>query len=124
MSSSLSGDTRGTEGTSRSYNLFPSLTVSRSTIFSALGGGTRTGKYNDGIPEGSRFHLNPTGAGDERVKYLNSTEGKAMVEKVRQLTKIAEELGGSMTNLALAWTLKHPNMSTCIVSLSSHIFRI
>lgn len=53
---------------------------------------------------------------DSRLKYLESDVGKAMVEKVKELTKIAEELGGSMTNLALAWTLQHPNVSTVIVS--------
>lgn len=95
------------------------LRPSYSTIFSALAAGFLTGKYNDGLPERSRYHVNPSGNMDQRLKYLNSDEGKVMVQKVRELTKVAEELGGSMTNLALAWTLKHPNVATCIVSLPS-----
>lgn len=86
-----------------------------STIFSALGSGFLTGKYNDGVPKDSRYGINLIGSADNRLKYLNSDEGKAMIEKVKEMTKIAEELGGSMTNLALAWTLKHPNVSTCIL---------
>ncbi|WVN84986.1 uncharacterized protein L203_100123 [Cryptococcus depauperatus CBS 7841] len=39
----------------------------------------------------------------------------ASIEKVKKLSKIAERLGGSMTNLALAWTLKHKGVSTCIL---------
>lgn len=57
---------------------------------------------------------------DERIKELESPEGKAKIEKVKKLTKIAERLGGSMTNLALAWTLKHKGVSTCIVSNLRH----
>ena len=53
------------------------------------------------------------------VKALQTPEGKAKVEKVKQLTKIADSLGCSMTNLALAWTIKNPNVSTCIVRRSS-----
>lgn len=79
-----------------------------------------TGKYNDGIPQDSRYHHNLGGAMDERIKELESPEGKAKIEKVKKLTKIAERLGGSMTNLALAWTLKHKGVSTCIVSNLGH----
>jgi len=86
-----------------------------STIFSALAGGFLTGKYNDGIPEDSRFHLNPEGASTGRVAFLHSEEGKSQVARVKELTKIAEELGASMTNLALAWCLLHPNVSTIIL---------
>lgn len=51
------------------------------------------------------------------IKQLTSPEGKEKIEKVKKLTKLAEELGGSMASLALAWTLLNPNVSTCIVSL-------
>lgn len=53
----------------------------------------------------------------DNVKQLTSPEGKAKIEKVKQLTKVAEGLGCSVTNLALAWTIKNENVSTCIVSL-------
>lgn len=92
------------------------LIAQSSTIWSPLDSGMLTGKYNDGIPQDSRYHHNLGGAMDERIKELESPEGKAKIEKVKKLTKIAERLGGSMTNLALAWTLKHKGVSTCIVS--------
>jgi hypothetical protein len=52
---------------------------------------------------------------DSKIKELETEEGKAKIEKVKQLTKIAEELGSSMSALALAWTLLNENVSTCIV---------
>lgn len=86
-----------------------------STIWSPLDSGLLTGKYNDGIPEGSRYSDHKEGAMSANIKALESPEGKAKIEKVRQLTKIAEKLGGSMTSLALAWTLLHNGVSTCIL---------
>lgn len=91
----------------------------RSTIWSPLEQGILTGKYNDGIPQDSRFGVNVQGASTEKAKFLNSEAGKAQIEKVRQLTKIAEELGTNMSNLALAWALTNENVSTCIVGLSA-----
>lgn len=77
-----------------------------------------TGKYNNGIPEDSRFATNKAFF-ENTVKELNSPEGKAKIEKVKALTKIAEELGTTMTSLALAWTIVNTNVSTCIVSHDS-----
>ena len=87
-----------------------------STIWSPLDSGMLTGKYNNGVPEGSRYHQNKAFF-EDTIKQLESPEGKAKIEKVKKLTEIAEGLGASMGQLALAWTLKHDNMSTCIVSL-------
>ncbi|ORY33471.1 NADP-dependent oxidoreductase domain-containing protein [Naematelia encephala] len=85
------------------------------TIWSPLDSGLLTGKYNDGIPEGSRYHTNQSVMADN-IKALESPEGKAKIEKVKQLSQIAEkELGCSMTSLALAWTIKNENVSTCIL---------
>jgi aryl-alcohol dehydrogenase-like predicted oxidoreductase len=91
------------------------LTVS--TIWSPLEQGILTGKYNDGLPEGSRFAVNVQGASSDKAKFLQSDEGKAQLQKVRDLTKIAEELGTNMSNLALAWAISNKNVSTCIVRL-------
>lgn len=87
-----------------------------STIWSPLDSGMLTGKYNDGVPAGSRFDTNKAFFKDT-VAALQTDEGKAKIEKVKKLTKVAEKIGASMTNLALAWTLLNPNVSTCIVSL-------
>ncbi|KAL7418477.1 hypothetical protein Q5752_006935 [Cryptotrichosporon argae] len=86
-----------------------------STIWSPLESGLLTGKYNNGVPDGSRFHTNPEFF-KETVKKLESPEGKAKIEKVKKLTEIAEnELQTSTSNLALAWTLLNKNVSTCIL---------
>jgi aryl-alcohol dehydrogenase-like predicted oxidoreductase len=73
-----------------------------------------TGKYNDGIPEGSRFATNAS-TFDSTIKSLQTDEGKAKIEKVRKLTAIAERLGGNAGQLALAWCIKNPNVSTVIL---------
>ncbi len=75
------------------------------TIYSPLAQGVLTGKYNDGVPEDSRMARRAGQAGltDERLPT------------VRQLTAIARELGMSMAQLALAWCLKNPHVSTAIV---------
>lgn len=77
------------------------------TIWSPLSSGLLTGKYNDGVPSGSRFDTNKSFF-DNTVKELQSPEGKAKIEKVRKLTEIAEGLGTKVTNLALAWCAKNP----------------
>ncbi|KAK3299842.1 NADP-dependent oxidoreductase domain-containing protein [Chaetomium fimeti] len=84
------------------------------TTWSPLASGLLTGKYNDGIPEDSRFATNPAFFADT-VKSLKSDEGQAKLDKVRKLTKIAERLGVSVSQLALAWTATNPNVSTVIL---------
>lgn len=84
------------------------------TIWSPLASGLLTGKYNDGIPEGSRFS-NHGDFFDSTIKSLQAPEGKAKIEKVKKMTQIAEKLGGTMTQLALAWCLMNPNVSTVIL---------
>ena len=77
------------------------------TIFSPLASGMLTGKYNQGIPEGTRISLE----GYEWLKKrFESDEGLAQIEQVRQMTKIADELGCTMAQLALAWCLKNKNV--------------
>ena len=72
------------------------------TIWSPLAFGFLTGKYNDGIPEDSRFARNKE-MFEKTAKELESPEGKAKIEKVRKLTKVAERLGGNVAQLSLAW---------------------
>lgn len=85
------------------------------TIWSPLASGILTGKYNNGIPEGSRMSLEGY---DWLKRRLESEEGRAQLEKVREMTKVAEELGCTMAQLALAWCLKNPNVSTVITGAS------
>ena len=84
------------------------------TIWSPLASGLLTGKYNDGVPKGSRFD-NHKEFFDSTVASLQQPEGKAKIEKVKKMTKIAERLDGNMTQLALAWAAKNPNVSTVIL---------
>ncbi|MCS6845581.1 MAG: aldo/keto reductase [Caldilineales bacterium] len=85
------------------------------TIWSPLASGILTGKYNDGIPAGSRMSLE----GYEWLRQrLESPEGQANVEKARRLAPIAAELGCTQAQLALAWCLKNPNVSTVITGAS------
>lgn len=90
------------------------------TIWSPLASGILTGKYNDGVPDDSRLALpNYSWLKD----MLMSDEGQARLEKVRELTKVAEELDCSMAQLALAWAIKNPNVSTAITGATklSHL---
>ncbi len=85
------------------------------TIWSPLASGMLTGKYNDGIPKDSRINL----PGYEWLKEIFLSEkGQLRIEKVRQLTTIAEELGTSITLIAIAWCLKNPNVSSVILGAS------
>jgi len=85
------------------------------TIWSPLYGGLLTGKYNDGIPEGSRLTLEYYAWLKERMV---GPEGQKKIAKVRALSKVAAELGTTTTHLALAWCLKNPNVSTVILGAS------
>ncbi|KAI7082287.1 Aldo/keto reductase [Hortaea werneckii] len=84
------------------------------TIWSPLASGLLTGKYNDGIPEDSRFANNKTFF-ENTVKSLQTDEGKAKIAKVRKLTEIAQKLGVSVAALSIAWCIKNENVSTVIL---------
>ncbi len=85
------------------------------TIWSPLSSGLLTGKYNDGVPEGSRATL----SGYEWLRSkLVGEEAADKIEKVKEMTPIAEKLGCTMAQLALAWCLKNPDVSTVITGAS------
>ncbi len=85
------------------------------TIWSPLASGLLTGKYNDGIPDNTR-------AAEPGYEWLRErfegTEGREGIEKVKRLVPIAEDLGCSLAQLALAWCLKNPNVSSVITGAS------
>lgn len=85
------------------------------TIWSPLASGILTGKYNEGIPEGSRMDL-------EKYQWLRgqleTEDGRRKLEKARALAPIAAELGAPLSQLAIAWCLKNPNVSTVITGAS------
>ena len=82
------------------------------TIWSPLASGLLTGKYKDGIPEGSRAALAGYGWLAKRL-----TDAEA-IERVERLRPIADRLGCTMAQLALAWCTKNPNVSTVITGAS------
>ena len=82
------------------------------TILSPLASGLLTGKYRDGIPADSRGALPGYGW---LAKEITDPEAVAKVEKLRP---IADELGCTLAQLALAWCTKNPNVSTVITGAS------
>lgn len=82
------------------------------TIWSPLSSGLLTGKYNNGIPEGSRATL----PGYEWIQKEVITAER--IQKVKTLQPVADELGCSLAQLSLAWCLKNPNVSTVITGAS------
>lgn len=85
------------------------------TIWSPLASGLLTGKYNEGIPEGSRLSL--PGYEWLRQRFQGEVFEKK-VAAVKRLAGIAQELGCTLAQLAIAWCLKNPNVSTVITGAS------
>jgi voltage-dependent potassium channel beta subunit len=83
------------------------------TAFSPLASGLLTGKYNDGIPPGSRASLK----GYEWLRRRVITSRN--IEMVKQLEPIAKDLGCTMPQLALAWCRRNDNVSTVITGATS-----
>jgi len=89
------------------------------TTFSSLAGGLLTGKYNDGIPQGSRYDTHSSFF-SKTIEGFKGPEGQEKIRKVRELTKLAqEELNTTPQALALAWVARNPNSSTVILGASS-----
>ena len=79
------------------------------TTWSPLASGLLSGKYNDGIPKGSRFALE----GFDWLKDRWVMDDK--VKKVKKLSELAAKLGVSTASLSIAWCIKNPNVSTAIL---------
>jgi voltage-dependent potassium channel beta subunit len=85
------------------------------TIWSPLASGILTGKYTNGFPADSRAML-PDYAWLK--ESFESDEGRARIAKARELETIAGDLGASLAQLAIAWCLKNPHVSTVILGAS------
>ncbi len=80
------------------------------TTWSPLASGLLTGKYIDGIPEGSRA---------EHVGWLKDMlTNKDANAKVLRLKDVADDIGCTLAQLAIAWTAANPNVSTVITGAS------
>lgn len=106
------------------YNMFERRKVERSytrlyeetglglTTWSPLASGLLTGKYIDGVPEGSRATL----PGYEWLRDILTNPGRN--QQLRSLTDVARSLGGSLAQLAIAWCAANPHVSTVITGAS------
>ena len=83
------------------------------TIWSPLASGLLTGKYNDGIPEGSRFQLE--GFEWLRDRWLMQDR----IKKVQLLGAMAKALKVSTASLSIAWCIKNPNVSSAILGATN-----
>jgi voltage-dependent potassium channel beta subunit len=82
------------------------------TIWSPLASGILSGKYNDGFPEGTRL-------GMDGLEWLKDrTLADENLKRVKALSVFAKEMGVPMAQLAIAWCLKNPNVSTVILGAS------
>ncbi len=85
------------------------------TIFSPLASGLLTGKHNAGMEPGSRL-------GQQDMGWLRDLvlgdSAEQRLQQVRRYTELAAELGYSPAELAIAWCLRNPNVSSVILGAS------
>ena len=82
------------------------------TIWSPLASGLLSGKYNNGIPEDSRFAI-------EGFDWLKDRWMKEnFLDKIKKLSLLANELSISVAQLSIAWCIKNPNVTTAILGAS------
>ena len=79
------------------------------TIWSPLAAGFLTGKYNDGIPAGSRLAIE--GFDWLKERWLQDEK----IKKVKKLEALAKEMNVPLAALAIAWTINNPNVTTTIL---------
>jgi L-glyceraldehyde 3-phosphate reductase len=80
-------------------------------VYSPLAQGVLTNKYLEGVPEDSR-------AGKAQGRFGWDDRLKANIDKVRQLNQLAQSRGQTMAQLAIAWVLRHPNMTSALIGAS------
>ncbi len=82
-----------------------------SAVFKPLEQGLLTGKYLDGVPEDSRLKRDP--------RYLKADSiTPEKLAKIRSLSGIARKRGQSLAQMALAWTLHRPWVTTALIGAS------
>ena len=83
-------------------------------VWSPLAQGILTGKYKPGQPPPADSRK----SSDQMNYFMDSTDDDTLLERVQQLQPIAEGLGLSMAQLALAWVLREPNVASAIIGAS------
>ncbi|QDW66276.1 aldo/keto reductase [Luteimonas granuli] len=83
------------------------------TVWSPLASGLLTGKYNDGVPAGSRL------AGDAWLRdVVIGDPGDGRLDRARRFSALAADLGLAPAALAIAWCLRNPHVSTVLLGAS------
>lgn len=84
-------------------------------VFSPLAQGVLTGKYLPGQPvmEGTRA------SDDQRNKFMGRFMTEEKLNQVQEMKKLADGLGITMSQLALAWCLRLKNVTSCIIGATS-----
>ena len=90
------------------YTIFRNIGMG-TTIWSPLASGLLSGKYNNGVPQGSRLALE----GFEWLKDRTLSEQK--IAKVRELQSVADDLGTSLATLSIAWCISNKDVTTAIL---------
>jgi L-glyceraldehyde 3-phosphate reductase len=81
-------------------------------VFSPLAQGMLTDRYLDGIPDDSRAAERNSSLSEEMLSEEN-------LERIRALAAIARDRGQSLAQLALAWTLRDPRVTSTLIGASS-----
>ena len=81
-------------------------------VFSPLAQGLLSGRYLEGVPEGSR-------AGQSVMPWQLPGSDAQTVEKVRRLAEVARERGQNLAQMALGWCLRHPEVTSVLTAVSS-----
>jgi len=87
------------------------------TTWSPLASGVLTGKYGKGVPAGSRMTLPQYDW--LRARLIDSESGRASIGTAERIAGLARELGMPAAQLAIAWCLKNPNVSSVILGASN-----
>jgi L-glyceraldehyde 3-phosphate reductase len=79
--------------------------------FSPLAQGLLTGKYLNGVPEGSRVTQNGSLSADQLTEQT--------LDHIRALSQVAQRRGQSLAQLALSWALRDPRITSALIGASS-----
>ena len=91
-------------------NIFKKYRIG-STIWSPLASGLLTGKYNEGIPNKSRFKV-------KGYEWLADSINKIDIVKIKKIVNLSKKLNIKPSQLAILWCLKNKNVSTVIIGAS------
>ncbi|TDJ57192.1 MAG: aldo/keto reductase [Planctomycetota bacterium] len=77
--------------------------------FSPLAEGVLSGKYNDGVPQASR------GGNEKTAEFIKPRLTDENLARLRKLADLAAGLDVPLATLALAWCLRRPELTSCII---------